>query len=100
MLLLAASSAFGWMAVRRQISRQQEQVVEKLARLGPDARYSGPYVIGLRFSSPSGLDDDLVNRLFEGSLADAVTHLLQTREVSPRELAELERLIQKHRKNA
>ena len=43
--------------------------------------------------------DDLVNRLFEGSLADTVTHLLQTREVSPRELAELERLIQKHRKN-
>jgi BlaI family penicillinase repressor len=43
---------------------------------------------------------DLVDRLFEGSLADTVTHLLQTREVSPRELAELERLIRNHRRNS
>ena len=41
--------------------------------------------------------DDLVDRLFEGSLADAVSHLLQTREVSPTELARLERLIQKRK---
>ena len=44
--------------------------------------------------------DDLVDRLFEGSLADTVTHLLQTREVSPRELDELQRLIQKRKKNS
>lgn len=37
--------------------------------------------------------DDLVDRLFEGSLAEAVTHLLQTREVSLHELDRLERLI-------
>jgi predicted transcriptional regulator len=37
--------------------------------------------------------DDLVDRLFQGSLADTVNHLLETREVSPQELAELERLI-------
>lgn len=43
--------------------------------------------------------DDLVDRLFEGSLADTVIHLLQTREVSPRELDELERLIRNHRRN-
>jgi len=36
---------------------------------------------------------DLVDRLFHGSLADAVSHLLQTREVSRDELARLERLI-------
>lgn len=42
--------------------------------------------------------DDLVDRLFEGSLAAAVSHLLQTREVGPNELARLERLIQQ-RKN-
>lgn len=41
--------------------------------------------------------DDLVDRLFEGSLADAVSHLLQTREVSPRELARLEQLIQERK---
>ena len=41
--------------------------------------------------------DDLVDRLFEGSLADAVSHLLQTREVSPGELARLEQLIQERK---
>ena len=41
--------------------------------------------------------DHLVDRLFEGSLADAVTHLLQTREVSPEELKRLERLIRQRR---
>jgi len=41
--------------------------------------------------------DDLVDRLFEGSLAETVSHLLQTREVSPSELARLERLIQEHK---
>ncbi len=41
---------------------------------------------------------DMVDRLFEGSLADAVSHLLETREVSPEELARLEKLIQERRK--
>lgn len=41
--------------------------------------------------------DDLVDRLFEGSLAQAVSHLLQTREVDEDELAELEKLIRKRK---
>jgi BlaI family penicillinase repressor len=41
--------------------------------------------------------DDLVQRLFEGNLADTVAHLLQTREVGQEELAELERLIQQRK---
>jgi predicted transcriptional regulator len=41
---------------------------------------------------------DMVDRLFEGSLADAVSHLLKTREVSTEELARLEKLIQKRKK--
>lgn len=40
-----------------------------------------------------GMADDLVDRLFEGSLADMVSHLLSTREVSREELGRLERLI-------
>jgi BlaI family penicillinase repressor len=35
----------------------------------------------------------LVDRLFEGSLADMVSHLLTTREISPDELRQLEKLI-------
>ena len=42
--------------------------------------------------------DDMVDRLFEGSLADTVSHLLRTREVSPDELARLEQLIRQRRK--
>ena len=40
---------------------------------------------------------DLLDRLFEGSLADAVSHLLDTREIQPEELDRLERLIQERR---
>jgi len=39
------------------------------------------------------MTDHVVERLFHGSIADAVNHLLQTREVSREELDELERLI-------
>lgn len=39
------------------------------------------------------MTDHLVERLFEGSLAGTVNHLLQTREVSRAELEELEKLI-------
>jgi len=41
---------------------------------------------------------DLVDRLFQGSLAATVSHLLETREVSAQELARLERLIQLRRR--
>ena len=44
------------------------------------------------------MSHDVVDRLFEGSLTDMVSHLLETREVSRAELAELERLITERRK--
>jgi BlaI family transcriptional regulator, penicillinase repressor len=44
------------------------------------------------------LADDLVERVFEGSLSDMVAHLLSSREVSRDELARLERLISEHKK--
>ncbi len=45
-----------------------------------------------------GMADHLVDRLFEGSLADMVNHLLKTREVSRAELVRLERLIAERKK--
>ncbi len=45
-----------------------------------------------------GMADHLVDRLFEGSLTDVVSHLLSTREVSRDELSELERLIAERKK--
>ena len=38
---------------------------------------------------------DLLDRLFEGSVANMVSHLLSTREVSAEELKELEKLVRK-----
>ena len=42
--------------------------------------------------------DHLIDRVFEGSLADMVSHLLTTREVSREELGKLERLIAERKK--
>ena len=44
------------------------------------------------------MSDDLVDRVFEGSLAETVSHLLQTREVSRQELSRLERLIKERKR--
>jgi predicted transcriptional regulator len=41
---------------------------------------------------------DLLDRLFEGSLADMVSHLLSTREVSREELGRIEALIAARKK--
>lgn len=43
---------------------------------------------------------DLIERVFEGSVADAVHHLLRTRDVSPEELDRLEQLIRQRREQS
>ena len=43
--------------------------------------------------------DDLVDRLFAGSLSDAVSHLLETREVSREELGRLGQLIERRNRH-
>jgi len=45
------------------------------------------------------MSNHLVDRLFEGSLFDAVNHLLTTREVSREELAKIEQLIAEKKKS-
>src|SRR5262245_23985396 len=44
--------------------------------------------------------NDVLERLFEGRLADMLHHLLSTREVSRDELRELERLIRERKKQS
>ncbi|MCC6232912.1 MAG: BlaI/MecI/CopY family transcriptional regulator [Verrucomicrobiales bacterium] len=46
------------------------------------------------------MTDHVVERLFEGSLADAVSHLLRTRDVSRGELDALEKLIRDAKRRA
>jgi predicted transcriptional regulator len=45
-----------------------------------------------------GMADHLLDRLFEGSLADMVQHLITTREVSSAELSRIEQLIASKRR--
>ena len=45
-----------------------------------------------------GMADHLVDRVFEGSLTDVMSHLLTTREVSRAELRQLEQLIAERKK--
>ncbi len=47
----------------------------------------------------SSNSEHLINRFFEGSLADLVSHLLDTREVSRAELAKIEKLIAERKKS-
>jgi predicted transcriptional regulator len=46
-----------------------------------------------------GMTDDLLERLFAGSLADMVSCLLRTREVSREELSRLQRLIAERKRS-
>jgi predicted transcriptional regulator len=46
-----------------------------------------------------GMADHLLECLFEGSLSDMVSHLLQSREVSREELSKLEQLIAERKRN-
>jgi predicted transcriptional regulator len=46
-----------------------------------------------------GMADHLLERLFEGSLSDMVSHLLESREVSREELSKLEQLIAERKRN-
>src|SRR6185369_4494197 len=50
-------------------------------------------------SVTSNMSEHLLDRLFEGSLADLVCHLLKTREVSREELAKIEKLIAQRKKS-
>ena len=47
-----------------------------------------------------GMAVHVLDRLFEGSLTDMVSHLLTAREVSPEELKRLEKLIAARRKSS
>ncbi len=46
----------------------------------------------------SGLSNHLLERLFEGRLADLVSHLLTTREISRAELSQLAKLIEERKR--
>ena len=50
-------------------------------------------------AATSNMSGHLIDRFFEGSLADLVSHLLDTREVSRAELAKIEKLIAARRKS-
>jgi BlaI family transcriptional regulator, penicillinase repressor len=50
-------------------------------------------------SVTSNMSEHLLDKLFEGSLADLVSHLLKTRDVSRDELAKIEKVIAERKKS-
>jgi predicted transcriptional regulator len=50
-------------------------------------------------SVTSNMSEHLLDKLFEGSLADLVSHLLKTRDVSRDELTRIEKLIAERKKS-
>ena len=62
LLMLVASAAFGWVAIERQVRRQEDAVLAKYERFGPRVHRFGNGVEDLDFSRCSARlhDDDLV----------------------------------------
>ncbi len=63
LLMLVASSAFSWLGIRYQRSKQQSEILAEFQEFKPDVHYRGGYVTFLSFiKSPSKPgDEDLVH---------------------------------------
>jgi predicted transcriptional regulator len=87
---LAAESDFAYTTVATMLRKMEAR---QLVRHRMDER-SFVYRAAVAEEAVSqGMADHLLERLFEGSLADMVRHLLSNREVSREELSKLEQLI-------
>jgi predicted transcriptional regulator len=92
---LAAESDFAYTTVATMLRKMEAR---QLVRHRMDER-SFVYRAAVAEEAVSqGMADHLLERLFEGSLADMVRHLLSNREVSREELSKLEQLILERKK--
>ena len=92
---LAAESDFAYTTVATMLRKMEAR---QLVRHRMDER-SFVYRAAVAEEAVSqGMADHLLERLFEGSLADMMRHLLSNREVSREELSKLEQLILERKK--
>jgi BlaI family penicillinase repressor len=87
---LAGERALAYTTVATMLRKMEERGLVRHRLDGRTFIYQAAVEEGLVSKS---MADHLLDRLFEGSMADMVRHLLSTREVSRQELSTLEQLI-------
>jgi predicted transcriptional regulator len=92
---LAAESDFAYTTVATMLRKMEAR---QLVRHRMDERSFAYRAAVAEEAVSQGMADHLLERLFEGSLADMMRHLLSNREVSREELAKLEQLIVERKK--
>ena len=92
---LAAETELAYTTVATMLRKMEAR---RLVRHRTDARSFVYHAAVAEEAVSRGMADHLLERLFEGSLADLVRHLLSNREVSREELAKLEQLIVERKK--
>lgn len=94
---LSADSEFAYTTVATMLRKMEERGLVKHRAEGRSFIYQANVAAD---EVTRSMADHLVDRLFEGSLAATVNHLLSTREVSREELSRLERLIAERKRKA
>lgn len=93
---LGGNAAFAYTTIATMLRKMEARGLVKHREEGRSFIYSAK----VREAAVSrSVTDQLVDRFFAGSLADAVSHLLSTREVSREELTRLEQLIAERKKS-
>jgi predicted transcriptional regulator len=92
---LGARPRFAYTTIATMLRKMEERGLVRHRTRGRAFVYR-PAVAEQRVSR--GMAEHVLDRLFAGSLPTMVSHLLTAREVSPEELAELERLIQERKR--
>lgn len=93
---LGAEQDFAYTTIATMLRKMEERGLVKHRTEGRSFIYTAAVA---EDAVTRSMADDLLDRLFEGSLADMVSHLLTTRDVSRDELAKLERLIAERKQN-
>lgn len=94
--VLTTEAAFAYTTVATMLRKMEDRGLVKHRSEGRSFVYRAAVAAD---AVTRGMADHFVDRLFEGSLLDVVSHLLSTREVSGGELAKLERLIAERKKS-
>lgn len=92
---LGSTAAFAYTTIATMLRKMEDRELVRHHTEGRSFIYEAAVT---EAEVTSGAASHLVERLFEGSLTEAVNHLLSTREVSRAELARLEKLIAEHKK--
>ena len=92
---LAGGAALAYTTVATMLRKMEERGLVQHRSAGRTFVYQA---VIAEAAVTRSMTDDVLDRVFEGSLADMVSHLLTTREVNRHELIRLEKLIAEQRR--